>query len=52
MYIGAHRNFPHQLFALGGAADDVTGAFVAARIILRALQGAPDKADDVFGWTR
>lgn len=52
MYIGAHRNFPHHLFALGGGADSVTGAFVAARIILRAVQGVPDKADDVFGWTR
>ena len=52
MYIGAHRNFPHHLFALGGAPDSVTGAFVAARSIVRAVQGAPDKADAVFGWTR
>jgi glycine/D-amino acid oxidase-like deaminating enzyme len=52
MYIGAHRNYPHHLFALGGGHDTVTGAFVAARIILRALQGASEKADDVFGWTR
>jgi glycine/D-amino acid oxidase-like deaminating enzyme len=52
MYIGAHRNFPHHLFALGGASDSVTGAFVAARIIVRAVQGTPDKADEVFSWTR
>jgi hypothetical protein len=52
MYIGAHRNYPHHLFALGGGHDTVTGAFVAARIIVRALQGASEKADGVFGWTR
>lgn len=52
MYLGAHRNYPHHYFALGGRRDSVTGAFVAARIILRALQKTPDKADEVFGWTR
>ena len=52
MYIGAHRNFPHHLFALGGTPDSTTGAFVAARVLLRALQGAEDKADAVFGWNR
>ena len=51
MYIGAHRNYPHHLFALGGSGS-VTGAFVASRILLRALQGSPEKADEVFGWTR
>jgi glycine/D-amino acid oxidase-like deaminating enzyme len=52
MYIGAHRNYPHHLFALGGSADSLTGSFVAARILLRAVQKMPDKADAVFGWTR
>ncbi|MGH9255299.1 MAG: NAD(P)/FAD-dependent oxidoreductase [Vicinamibacterales bacterium] len=52
MYIGAHRNYPHHLFALGGGAASVTGAFVAARILARAVQKAPDKGDEVFGWTR
>jgi glycine/D-amino acid oxidase-like deaminating enzyme len=52
MYIGAHRNYPRHLFALGGVPDSATGAFVAARILTRALQGAPEKADAVFGWTR
>ncbi len=51
-YIGPHRNFPRHLFALGSGGDSVTGAFLAARIIVRHLQGAPDKADDVFGWNR
>jgi glycine/D-amino acid oxidase-like deaminating enzyme len=52
MYIGAHRNYPHHLFALGGSRDSLTGAFVAARILVRALHGAADKADEVFAWTR
>lgn len=51
MYIGAHRNYPHHLFALGGS-DSVTGAFVAARVLLNALRGMSDKADLVFGWNR
>jgi glycine/D-amino acid oxidase-like deaminating enzyme len=51
MYIGAHRNYPHHLFALGGWGS-ITGAFVAARILLRAIKGDPEKADEVFGWTR
>ncbi len=52
MYIGAHRNFPHHLFALGDRAVSVTGAFVAARILLRAVQETPDPADEAFGWNR
>ena len=52
MYIGPHRNHPRHLFALGGGGDSVTGAFLAARIIARALQGAPEKADAVWGFTR
>ncbi len=51
-YIGPHRNFPHHVFALGGAGDSVTGAFLAARLILRAVQGAAQKDDAVFGFTR
>ena len=52
MYIGAHRNYPHQLFAVGGSAVDLTGAFVAARILVRAIREAPEKGDELFGWTR
>lgn len=52
MYIGAHRNYPHHLFAIGGHAASLTGAFVASRILLRAVQGQPENADEVFGWTR
>jgi glycine/D-amino acid oxidase-like deaminating enzyme len=52
MYIGPHRNYPRHLFALGSGGDSVTGAFLASRILARAALGAPEKADDVFGWTR
>lgn len=52
MYIGPHRNYPHHLFALGGSGDSITGAFLSARLLARALAGEPDKADAAFGWTR
>jgi glycine/D-amino acid oxidase-like deaminating enzyme len=52
MYIGPHRNYPHHLFAWGGPPDSLAGAFVAARVLLRALQGRAEKADQVFSWTR
>jgi glycine/D-amino acid oxidase-like deaminating enzyme len=52
VYIGPHRNYPRHLFALGGAAESMTGAFLAARVLTRAVQGAEQKADQVFGWTR
>jgi glycine/D-amino acid oxidase-like deaminating enzyme len=52
MYIGPHRNYPRHLFALGGDGTSITGAFLAARILTRAIQGQPQKGDDVFGWTR
>ncbi len=52
MYIGAHRNYPHQVFAVGGHPASVTGAFVAGRVLLRAVQDAPEQSDEVLGWTR
>jgi glycine/D-amino acid oxidase-like deaminating enzyme len=52
MYIGPHRNYPRHLFALGSGGDSITGAFVAARLLTRALRGETEKGDDVFGWAR
>lgn len=52
MYVGPHRNYPRHLFALGSAPDSRTGAFLAARLLLRAVQGAVAKGDEVYGWTR
>ena len=44
LYAGAHRNFPHQLFAFG-TSHDPARAFLASRIILRAIQGKSEKDD-------
>ena len=52
MYIGAHRNYPRHLFALGGGGDSITGAFVAARLLARAARDQVARGDEVFGWTR
>jgi glycine/D-amino acid oxidase-like deaminating enzyme len=52
MFIGPHRNYPRHLFALGSGGDSVTGAFLAARILTRALHGTPQKGDDDLGWAR
>jgi glycine/D-amino acid oxidase-like deaminating enzyme len=50
--VGPHRFFPHHLLALGSSGDSLTDAFLSARILLRAVQGKPEKADGVFSWTR
>ena len=52
MYIGTHRNYPHHLFAMGGHRDSVTGSFLAARILVRALRAEPDKGDAAFAFAR
>jgi glycine/D-amino acid oxidase-like deaminating enzyme len=49
---GAHRSFPHHLFALGLGVDGLQGAFVAARLNLRHYLGAPEKGDELFGFVR
>jgi glycine/D-amino acid oxidase-like deaminating enzyme len=51
-YIGPHRNFPHHLFAFGDASHGATGAYLASRLVLRAISGEPDPADQVFGFLR
>lgn len=50
-YAGSHRNFPFQLFAFG-TAHDPARAFLASRIILRNIQGRPDKGDEYFSFAR
>ena len=51
-YYGPHRNYPHHYFAFGGGAGGLGLSFAAARIILRDYQGAPDKGDEPFSFTR
>ena len=51
-YIGAHRNFPHHVFAFGDSSPGVTGAYLASRIALRHHQGQADSSDRAFEFTR
>jgi glycine/D-amino acid oxidase-like deaminating enzyme len=50
--IGAHRNFPHHLFAFGDASHSITGAYLASRIVVRQHFEEMDPADEVFGFHR
>ena len=49
---GPHRNFPRHLFALGLGATGLTGAFLAARLLLRHYTGEPEPGDEHFGFGR
>ena len=51
-YYGPHRNYPHHYFAFSGGTGGLGLSFAAARIILRHYQGAPDKGDEPFSFTR
>jgi glycine/D-amino acid oxidase-like deaminating enzyme len=51
-YLGAHRNFPHHLFAFGDSSRSVTGAYLASRVFLRQHSGEMDPADEAFGFNR
>jgi glycine/D-amino acid oxidase-like deaminating enzyme len=51
-YIGAHRNYPHHLFAWGDASHSLTGAYLASRMLLRQHLGETDPAGDTFGFNR
>jgi glycine/D-amino acid oxidase-like deaminating enzyme len=50
--IGTHRNYPHHLFAFGSGHNGVGSAHLAARVLLRQHLGAPEKGDDLFGFSR
>ena len=49
--IGAHRQYPHQLFSFGTDADPSL-AWMASRILVRAVLDAPNPADATFGFGR
>ncbi len=51
-FAGTHRNFPRHLFAIGGGRHGAGFSWLAARILLRAFQGRPEKADALFGFAR
>ena len=51
-YFGPHRNYPHHYFAFGSGPGGLGLMFTGARILLRHYQGAPDKGDEPFSFTR
>ena len=51
-YIGRHRRYPRQLFALGYGGNGMTFAHLAANIILRTVQGRATDDDRFFGFAR
>jgi glycine/D-amino acid oxidase-like deaminating enzyme len=51
-YIGLHRNFPRQLFALGAGRHGAGAAWLAARVLLRQFQGEPVRGDEQLGFAR
>jgi glycine/D-amino acid oxidase-like deaminating enzyme len=51
-YIGPHRHYPRHLFALGAGRSGGGVALLAARILVRHWQDAPEKADALFGFGR
>jgi glycine/D-amino acid oxidase-like deaminating enzyme len=50
-YAGSHRNFPFHHFAFG-TSHDPARAYLASRIILRNIQGRPEKGDEFFSFAR
>ena len=50
-FIGTHRNYPNHLFALG-LGTNLTAAFLASRILVRAVEGGSEKSDEYFGFGR
>jgi glycine/D-amino acid oxidase-like deaminating enzyme len=50
--IGPHRNYPRHLFAFGSGHNGVASAYLSARVLLRQYLGAPDRGDELFGFTR
>ena len=51
-YIGTHRRYPRQLFALGYGGNGMTFGYLAAQILVRAAQGAITREDGFFGFGR
>jgi len=51
-YIGPHRRYPRQLFALGYGGNGMTFGFLAAEILDRMIRGVPRPDDDLFRFNR
>jgi glycine/D-amino acid oxidase-like deaminating enzyme len=51
-YIGKHRHYPRQLFALGYGGNGMTLGFFAAQSLVRIVQGTVNRDDELFGFGR
>jgi glycine/D-amino acid oxidase-like deaminating enzyme len=51
-YIGAHRRYPHHLFAMGYGGNGITFGYLAAQVLARALHGRSQPDDALFGFNR
>jgi len=51
-YIGAHRRYPRQLFALGYGGNGMTLGYFAAQALVRMVQGRVRRDDALFGFDR
>jgi glycine/D-amino acid oxidase-like deaminating enzyme len=51
-YIGTHRRYPRHLFALGYGGNGMAFTFLAAKILLRAVQRGTAEEDRFFGFAR
>ena len=51
-YIGAHRRYPRQLFALGYGGNGMTFAALAARMLVEHWQGRQTPDHDLFSFSR
>jgi glycine/D-amino acid oxidase-like deaminating enzyme len=51
-YVGPHRRYPRQLFALGYGGNGMTFGFLAAQILVREACGATSEQDRFFGFAR
>ncbi|HEX5473850.1 MAG TPA: FAD-binding oxidoreductase [Vicinamibacterales bacterium] len=50
--VGAHRNFPRHLFALGQGRHGAGAAWLAARVLLRQFLGEAARGDERYGFSR
>ncbi len=51
-YLGPHPRYPHHLFALGYGGNGMVYAWLAARMLTRAITGTPDRDLKLFSFER
>jgi glycine/D-amino acid oxidase-like deaminating enzyme len=51
-YIGTHRRYPRQLFALGYGGNGMTFGFLAGQVLVRMVRGSTTDSDRFFGFHR